>query len=202
MNFICFCAKHIFINVVLDLLFYFGTERFYDFCGGAKNERIGRDDHALGHHGVGADDAIFSNLGVVEYGGMHANEDMVGEGGSVDDSGVTDYTIRANGTRRSGVGVDYGVVLDVGSFADTNCIGIASKYGTKPKGGICFHNHISDGGCIGCDKGCGVNIWRCLQFLQQFVGRHPFKIALFASDAQIISWYFSDVGCGGYKWRL
>lgn len=202
MQFIRFCAQHIFIDVVLDLFFHFGAERFYDFSGGAENEGIGRDNHALGDHGVGADDAVFSNLGVVKDGGMHADKDMVREGGSVNDCGVTDNTVGANVTRRSGVGVDYDVVLYVGSFADANGVGIASKYGTKPKGGICIDGDIADGCCVGRDESGWVNIWRCLQFLQQFVGRHPFKIALFASDAQIISWYFSDVGCGGYQWRL
>lgn len=124
------------------------------------------------------------------------------EGGSVDDCGVTDNTVGANGTRRSRVGVDYDVVLDVGSFADANGVGIASKYRAKPQGGICIDGDIADGCCVGGDEGGWVNIWRCLQFLQQFVGRHPFKIALFASDAQIISWDFSDVGCSGYQWRL
>lgn len=65
MQFIRFCAQHIFIHVVLDLSFHFGAQRFYDFGGGAENERIWRDDHTLGDHSVGADDAIFSDLGVV-----------------------------------------------------------------------------------------------------------------------------------------
>ncbi len=65
MQFIRFCAQHVFIHVILDLSFHFGAERFYDFGGGAENEGIRGDDHALGDHGVGADDAIFSNLGVV-----------------------------------------------------------------------------------------------------------------------------------------
>ena len=77
MQFICFCAKHVFIHVVLDLFFHFGTERFHDFGRGAENEGIRRDDHALGDHCVGADDAIFSNLCVVEDGGMHADKDVV-----------------------------------------------------------------------------------------------------------------------------
>lgn len=65
MQFICFGAQHIFIYVVLDLVFYFGAEGFHDFGWGSKNEGIRGDDHALGNHGVGADDAIFSDLGVV-----------------------------------------------------------------------------------------------------------------------------------------
>ena len=65
MQFIRFCPQHIFVHVILDLSFHFGAERFYDFCGSAENEGIRGDDHALGDHGVGADDAIFSDLGVV-----------------------------------------------------------------------------------------------------------------------------------------
>jgi len=126
MNFIRFCAQHVFIHVVLDLFFHFGAERFYDFRGGAENEGIRRDDHALGDHGIGADDAVFSNLCVVEDGGVHANEDVVGEGGSVDDCGVTDYAVGPNGTGRSGVGMNHCIVLDIGSFADANGVGIAS----------------------------------------------------------------------------
>jgi hypothetical protein len=98
--------------------------------------------------------------------------------------------------------MNHSIVLDIGSFTDANCIGIASENCPKPERCICFYDHIADGCCVGCDEGGWVNIWRYLQFLQQFLGRHPFKIALFVSDAQIISWYFSDVGCGGYKWRL
>lgn len=133
---------------------------------------------------------------------MHANEDVVREGGSVNDRGVADNAVWANGTGRSGVGMNHSIVLDIGSFTDANCIGIASENCTKPERCICFYYHITDGCCVGGDEGGWVNIWRYLQFLQQFLGRHPFKIALFVSDAQIISWYFSDVGCGGYKWRL
>lgn len=128
---------------------------------------------------------------------MHANEDVVREGGTVDDCGVADDTVGANGTRRSGVGMNHCIVLDIGSFTNANGVGIASENRTKPKGGICLDGDIADGCRVGGDEGAWVNIWRNLQFLQQFLGRHPFKIALFVSDAQIISWDFSDVGCSG-----
>ena len=133
---------------------------------------------------------------------MHADKDVVREGGSVDDCGVTDYAVGANGTRRSGVGMNHYIVLNIGSFADANCIGIASENCPKPERCICFYYHIADGCCVGGDEGGWVNIWRYLQFLQQFLGCHPFKIALFVSDAQIISWDFSDVGCSRYQWCL
>jgi len=58
---------------------------------------------------------------------VHANEDVVGEDGSVDDCGVADYAVGPNGTGRSGVGMNHCVVLDIGSFADADCIGIASE---------------------------------------------------------------------------
>jgi hypothetical protein len=133
---------------------------------------------------------------------VHANQDVVGDGGSMNDCGVADYAVGPNGTGRSGVGMNHCIVLDIGSFTDANGIGIASENCPKPERCICVYCYITDGCCVGCDEGGWVNIWRYLQFLQQFLGRHPFKIALFVSDAQIISWYFSDVGCGGYKWRL
>ena len=120
----------------------------------------------------------------------------------MDDCGVADNTVGANGARRSGVGMNHCVVLNIGSFTDANGIGIASEHCTKPEGCICFDGDIADGCCVGSDEGGWVNIWRYLQFLQQFLGRHPFKIALFVSDAQIISWDFSDVGSSGYQWRL
>ena len=133
---------------------------------------------------------------------MHADKDVVREVGSVDDCGLADNAVGANGTRRSGVGMNHCIVLDIGSFADANCIGIASENCPKPERCICFYYHIADGCCVGGDEGGWVNIWWNLQFLQQFLGRHPFKIALFVSDAQIISWDFSDVGCSGGQWRL
>lgn len=42
---------------------------------------------------------------------MHANKDVVREGGTVDDCGVADDTVGANGTRRSGVGMNHCIVL-------------------------------------------------------------------------------------------
>lgn len=57
---------------------------------------------------------------------MHANKDVVREGGTVDDCGVADDTVGANGTRRSGVGMNHCIVLDIGSFTNANGVGIAS----------------------------------------------------------------------------
>ena len=50
----------------------------------------------------------------------------MGEGGSVNDCGVADNAVWANGTGRSGVGMNHCIVLDIGSFTDANGIGIAS----------------------------------------------------------------------------
>ena len=68
--FIGFGPQNVFIYIVLDLGFHFRTEGFNHFCGGSQNQGIGWDDHALGYHRVGADDAVFADLGVVEYGGV------------------------------------------------------------------------------------------------------------------------------------
>lgn len=70
-------AQNVFVYVVLDLGFHFGPQCFYYFGGGAQDQGIGWDDHALGHHGVGTDDAVFAYLGMVEHGGMHSNQDVV-----------------------------------------------------------------------------------------------------------------------------
>ena len=77
MFFVGFSAKDVFVHVVLDLVFNFRTQGFDHFGGGAQHEGIGRNDHALGYHGVGADDAVFADLGVIEDGGMHANQHVV-----------------------------------------------------------------------------------------------------------------------------
>lgn len=50
----------------------------------------------------------------------------MGDGGSMNDCGVADYAVGPNGTGCSGVGVNHCIVLDIGSFTDANCIGIAS----------------------------------------------------------------------------
>ena len=57
---------------------------------------------------------------------MHADEDVVGDGGSMNDCGVTDNAVGPNGTGRSGVGMNHSIVLDIGSFTDANGVGIAS----------------------------------------------------------------------------
>ena len=57
---------------------------------------------------------------------MHADKDVVREGGSVDDCGVTDYAVGTYGTGRSGIGMNHCIVLNIGSFTDANGVGIAS----------------------------------------------------------------------------
>lgn len=127
---------------------------------------------------------------------MHADEHMVRDCGAVNNGTVSDHAIVADGTGCAWIGVDNGIVLNVGVLSDGDGIRIAPEDGSKPDRRIFVDDHIADGCCVGCHEGVGVNLrWR-LQFLQQFIGGHPFKIALFAVDAQVISWYFTNVGCG------
>ena len=109
---------------------------------------------------------------------------------------MSDYAIVADTAGCAWVGMDNGIVLDIGSSAHGDGVGIAPKNGPKPEGGILVDDDIADGSGVGSYEGGGVNLRRRLQFLQQFIGGHPFKIALFAVDAQVISWYFKDVGGG------
>ena len=114
----------------------------------------------------------------------------------MNDGCMSDYAIVADAAGCAWIGMDNGIVLDIGSSAHGDGISIAPKNGPKPKGGILVDDDIADGSDVGCHEGGGVNLRRRLQFLQQFIGGHPFKIALFAVDAQVISWYFKDVGGG------
>jgi len=84
----------------------------------------------------------------------------VGDGGSMDDCGVTDYAVGPNNAGRSGIGMNHCIVLDIGSFTDANGIGIASENCPEPERCICFYYHITDGCCVGGDEGGWVNIWR------------------------------------------
>lgn len=92
------------------------------------------------------------------------------------DGCMSDHAIFSDGAGCSGVGMDDGIVLDVGSGAHGDGVGIAPKNGAKPEGGIFIDNDIADGCGVGCHEGGGVNLWGLLQFLQQFIGGHPFKI--------------------------
>lgn len=175
--FIDFGAQNILIYIVLNLAFDLWSHRFYYFGGGAQHQGIRRDNHALRNHGVGADDAVFADLGVVKDGGMHANQYVVGEGSSMHDGGMADYAIRPDGTRCTGIGMDDGIVLDVCACAHGDGVGIAAKDGAKPKGGIFMDDDIADGGGVGCHEGAGIYLWGLLQFSQQFIGGHPFKNA-------------------------
>lgn len=80
------------------------------------------------------------------------------------DGGMSDDTIIANGTGCTGVGMDHRIILDVAAFAYADGIGIATKDGTKPQGGIFFYDDISDGDGIGRHEGGGVYLRGLLQF--------------------------------------
>ncbi|MEY2708366.1 MAG: hypothetical protein RIQ91_996, partial [Bacteroidota bacterium] len=63
--FISFCPQNVLVNIVLDLGFDFRTQGFNYFGGGSQDQGIGRNDHALWHHGVGTNDAVFANVSMV-----------------------------------------------------------------------------------------------------------------------------------------
>lgn len=79
---------------------------------------------------------------------------------------MSDHAIIANGTGRTGIGVDDGIVLDVGSGAHMDGIGIAAQHGTKPNGGAFFNDDISDGDGVGGYEGGRMYLRGLLQFLQ------------------------------------
>ena len=160
--FIGFGPQNVFIYIVLDLGFHFRTEGFNHFCGGSQNQGIGWDDHALGYHRVGADDAVLADLGVVEYGGVHANEYMVRKGCAVNDGCMSDYAVITNIAGCARIGMNDRIVLDVGSSAHGDGVGIAPKNGPKPEGGILVNDDIADGSGVGCHEGGGVNLWGLL----------------------------------------
>lgn len=90
---------------------------------------------------------------------------------------MSDHAISADGTRGTRIGMDHGIVLDVGSCTHRDGVGIATKDSTKPQGSVCINENITDGCGVGRYECTGVYLWGMLQFLQQFIGGHPFKIA-------------------------
>ena len=96
------------------------------------DDRIGRDDRAVLHIGVLADDAVIADHCAVVDGGVDADQHVVTDRAAVQRRVMGDRAIVADDHRLARIGVDHHEVLDVGAAADFDVRDLRPDDGIAP----------------------------------------------------------------------
>lgn len=75
----------------------------------------------------GADEAIITDCASIQDGGAHSDKAIIPNAASVHDGSVPYGTVRSDDERITGVGVEDGAVLNIGSLADLYKFRIAAE---------------------------------------------------------------------------
>src|SRR5260370_1395968 len=98
----------------------------------AKDERAGRNAHPESDERVRADDGARADFGAVENDRAHANKDFIVDLAGVNDSAVANGDKLAYTGRITGIDMDDGIVLDIGTWSDDDAVNVAAQDGAGP----------------------------------------------------------------------
>ena len=93
---------------------------------------------------------MFADDRAIENDGTDADQRTVANAASMQHGLMADDDIAADGQADAGIGVQYGVILNVAACADGDEIGVAANHGAKKYAGFGFEDHrANDGGGFG-----------------------------------------------------
>ncbi len=124
-----------------------------DFCRRAEDERAGRNFHPESDERVRADDGARADFGAVENDRAHANKDLIVDLARVNDGAVANGDELAYARRITGIDMDNGIVLNVGTRADDDAVNVAAQHGAVPDARFLFERNVADDGRAGNDPG-------------------------------------------------
>jgi hypothetical protein len=131
--------------------------RLFHFCRYTHDNGIWRYDLSLHHDGPGGNEAIFSDFGAVQNGGMHADDAIFSDRRAVNDGAVSYRDIFFNDRREPEVHVNNGIILNVTVFSDRDRFHIAAYDRTEPNAAILRNGRVADNGRIVRDENGIVN---------------------------------------------
>jgi len=143
-----------------DIGDFFGPERADDFGGRAHDEGAGWDFGSLGHEGMGADDAAFTDNSAVEDGGAHADKAFVLDGTSVENGAMTHGDELADADGQVFRKMDDAAVLNVGAFTDFDEVDVAAQNRGGPDAAAGCEPNIADDDGLRSDVGGGIDLRR------------------------------------------
>ena len=112
---------------------FIGTNYFRRYT---YNEGIRRNRGVFQHNRTGSDDGTGTDMATAENDGTHANEDIIFQGGSVNDGTVTDGYEIAEYASFIVIYMEYRVVLYIGVATNDNFIYVAASSYVLPEGGV------------------------------------------------------------------
>lgn len=149
---------HVALGPDFDAGLFFVREFADDFCGGAEDERAGREFFVSGDEGAGADDAAIADDCAVEDHCIHADEDFVADGACVEDGFVADGDELADFHAEIVREMDDGAVLNIGARADADAVDIGTEDALIPHAGFVAEGDVADecgvirNECGGCER--------------------------------------------------
>src|SRR5450830_1803753 len=137
-------APHIDVGAAANNGHQFVVERADRARGRADDQRIVRKRLSFGDDSTGADQTIFSDLGAIEYDRTHADQTVIADDTAVQDDVVADHTIAADDERKSRIGVQRGIILDLRALAELDPFVVAAQHRAEPDARLRLQPHAAD----------------------------------------------------------
>src|SRR5699024_5878654 len=105
---------------------------------------------AFRDQGIGANNAVAADGGAVKHYGLDADQAIVADGAAMQHGLVANGDALADVQRRTFVGMQHAVVLDIGTRADDKVVDIATQHGIEPDADVLAqHDTAQYGGVVG-----------------------------------------------------
>src|SRR5436190_13385137 len=121
-------------------------ERAHGTRGRADDQRPFGKALAFGDQRAGTNQAIIADPRAIEQDRAHADQTVGADRAAVEDDVMADHAIRPDRQRKTGIGMQGGVVLDLRALAEFDPLIIAAQYRTEPDTGVPFEPHLTDQG--------------------------------------------------------
>src|SRR4051812_13565197 len=132
---------------------FFGVGQGLDhLAGDAQHQAAGRDHRSLGDQRARPHDRAGTDDGVVQHGGLHADEAGIVDAAGVEHRAVTDDYVRADDAGAVVGDMEDRSVLDVGPGADAHGSQIAAQDAAVPDRDVVGEPHAADDGGAGGDE--------------------------------------------------
>src|SRR6185312_378386 len=110
----------------------------------ADNQRIVGKALAFGDDAAGTDKRIVSDLDAIEQDRAHADQRIVAYRAAVKNDVVANDTVTTDGQRKSGVGVQRRIVLNLRALTEHDPFVVAPQDRTEPDAGFGLEPHATD----------------------------------------------------------
>ena len=139
-----FCSLDVAPGPARNVVLFVERELPPDFCRRAKDERAGRNAHPESDERVRADDGARADFGAVENNRAHADEDFIVDLAGVNDGAVANGDKLAYTGRITGIDMDDGIVLDIGTRTDDDAVNVAAQNGAVPDARFLLECNVAD----------------------------------------------------------